>query len=192
MGGDVHAMQRERKPLGQKKIESGQAEAVAAFARDHPVQEEIVRICRYAVVDIPLFDEQEAIESGDHPAGVAPVLEGGTDPLGDPGDFLPHSVAVDGNAGQFRPQKGGKFDEGFSHRQFPVRQACDGGKAGKPVGHLREISSTGCNIDRNFQEEEKKKQDKEKGARKPIFFPHVSQCLPEMPRFPAGECGKMP
>jgi hypothetical protein len=53
------------------------------------------------------------------------------------------------------------------------------------------ISSTGCGIGRRFQEEGKKKQDKEKRARKPIFSPHVSQCLPEMARFPAGGTRKV-
>ena len=33
---------------------------------------------------------------------------------------------------------------------------------------------------------ERMKQDKDKGARKPKFSLHASQCLPEMPRFPAG------
>ena len=186
-------MQRERKALGQKKIKSGQAEAVAPFAVDHPIQEEIVRISRCPVVDIPLFDEQEAIENGDHPAGVAPVLESGTDLLGDSDDFLPHGVAVDGNACQVLPQKGGEFDEGFPKRKFLAGKTSGGGKVGKPVGSLREISPTGCGIARHFQENEKKKQDKEKGARKAMFFPHVSQCLPKKTRAsPPGERGKIP
>jgi hypothetical protein len=58
---------------------------------------------------------------------------------------------------------------------------------------LQEISSTGCGIARNFQENEKKKQDKEREARKAIFFPHVSQCLPKKTRAsPSGKRGKIP
>lgn len=124
-------MQREGKPLGQKKIKRGQAETVAASAGNHAVQEIIVRVPRDAVVGEPLFDEQEPVEGRDDLARTSFLPECIAKLPGQLADFLFDGGGIDGHAGQVCPYRGRDMDEGLPEGDLFVRQ---NGVSGQAIG----------------------------------------------------------